>query len=129
MNKTRRSFLSVFVTGALIAGTELLTAEAQETHPTHPPFPPPDPNKQQSQQQIPPDTPKPLELTPAERKAILTQDQKEIKKDVDDLFALAQDLKSQAEKTDSTSILSIGFVQKTEEIEKLARKIRNLARG
>lgn len=129
MNKARRSFLTGIVPGAAIAGIALLTAEAQQTRPTHPPFPPPDPSKQQSQQQIPPDAPKPPELTPAERKAILTQDQKEIKKDVDDLVALAQDLKSQAEKMDSTSILSIGFVQKTEDIEKLARKIRNLARG
>jgi gas vesicle protein len=129
MNKARRSFLTGFVPGAAIAATALLTAETQQSSPTHPPFPPTDPNKQQSQQQVPPDVPKPTELTPAERKAILARDQKEIKKEVDALLSLAQDLKSQTDKMDSTAILSVGFVQKTEEIEKLARKIRNLARG
>ncbi|MHB8486273.1 MAG: hypothetical protein ACYDCM_11190 [Candidatus Acidiferrales bacterium] len=51
-----------------------------------------------------------------------------MKKDVDRLFSLAQDLKEEAGKTDTVIVLSVAFVQKTEEIEKLAKKIRDLAR-
>lgn len=133
MVHSRRSFLTAVVPGATLAGIGLLSAEAQQSHPSRPPYPGMNPGQSQSQQQqqtqppsVIPETPK---LTPAERKAILTEDQKKIKKSVDELFNLAQELKNQAEKIDATSVLSVGFVQKTEEIEKLAKKIRNLARG
>ena len=137
MNDSRRLFLTAILPGAALAGMALLTAEAQQTHPPHPHIPGTNAGQtasqlqqqQQQQTQIPDVIPSTPKLTPAERKAILTDDQKQIKKDVDQLFGLAQDLKSQAEKMDSTAVLSIQFVQKTEEIEKLARKIRNLARG
>jgi hypothetical protein len=133
MNKARRSFLAVFVPGAAIAGAALLTADARQSQsrPTRPPVPDPNPGppKLQDQQPKPPDLPDPAEMTPSERKALLADDQKEIKKEVDALLSLVQDLKSQTEKMDSTTTLSVGFVQKTEEIEKLARKIRGLARG
>ncbi len=139
MNTSRRSFLRAIVPGAALAGAALSTARAQSSRPSSPSHPGSDSipgqgagqGQGQQQQQTPPpgaipETPK---LTPAERKAILTDDQKQIKKNVDELFSLAQELKEQSEKMDSTAVLSIQFVQKTEEIEKLARKIRNLARG
>ena len=136
MNGSRRLFLTAIMPGAALAGLASLTAEAQQSHPTHPPNPgmssgqtASQSQQQQQQTQIPEVIPNAPKLTPAERKAILTDDQKQIKKDVDQLFDLVQDLKSQAEKMDSTAVLSVLFVQKTEEIEKLARKIRNLARG
>ena len=134
MEKSRRTFLTVLVPGAALAGMAALAAEAQQSKPAHPPHPDSttahDAYQQDQQQTQPPgalpETPK---LTPEERKAILTDDQKQIKKDVDQLFGLAQDLKTQSEKMDSTQVLSLQFVEKTEEIEKLARKIRSLARG
>lgn len=134
MDNSRRSFLTVIVPGTVLAGMAVLTGEAEQTKPTRPTHPDPNPGQdahQQDQQQTQPpgslpETPK---LTPAERKAILTDDQKQIKKDVDELFGLAQDLKSQSEKMDSTQVLSFQFVEKAEAIEKLARKIRSLARG
>jgi len=38
-------------------------------------------------------------------------------------------LKTEVEKTDSTSVLSIGMVKKAEEIEKLAKQIKDHAKG
>ena len=62
-------------------------------------------------------------------KAILEERQKDIKKDVEKLYDLAAQLKSEVEKTDSTTILSLAMLRKAEEIEKLARQIKDRAKG
>lgn len=60
---------------------------------------------------------------------ILEMNQKRIKKDCDDLFKLAQELKEQVDKTDSVNVLSLPLISKAEQIEKLAKQIRDLARA
>ena len=62
-------------------------------------------------------------------KLILEANQKEIKKNVEKLYDLANELKTEVEKTDSVQVLSLAMLRKTEEIEKLARDIRNRAKG
>ena len=62
-------------------------------------------------------------------KLILEANQKEIKKNVEKLFDLASELKAEVEKTDSVQVLSLAMLRKTEEIEKLAKDIRNRAKG
>jgi hypothetical protein len=62
-------------------------------------------------------------------KAILEANQKGIKKNVERLFQLASELKTEVEKTDSAQVLSLALLKKTEEIEKLARDIRSRAKG
>jgi hypothetical protein len=62
-------------------------------------------------------------------KQIQERNQKEIHKDVEKLFALAEDLKHAVDKTDSTAVLSLSLVQKAREVEKLAHQIANLAVG
>ena len=62
-------------------------------------------------------------------KAVLEESQKDIKKNVERLFDLASELKEQVEKTDSTTTLSLALVKKAEEIEKLARQIKDRAKG
>jgi hypothetical protein len=62
-------------------------------------------------------------------KAMLAERQKSIKKDVEKLYDLAAQLKTEVEKTDSTTILSLAMLKKAEEIEKLARQIKDHARG
>jgi hypothetical protein len=62
-------------------------------------------------------------------KAVLEENQKDIKKNVEKLFDLASQLKEQVEKTDSTTTLSLALVKKAEEIEKLARQIKDRAKG
>lgn len=68
-------------------------------------------------------------LPPRPTKSILDQNQKDIKKDVEKLYDLAKDLKAEVEKTDATAVLSLGMVKKAEEIEKLARQIKEHAKG
>jgi hypothetical protein len=62
-------------------------------------------------------------------KQIQEHNQREIHKDVEKLFTLAEELKAEVEKTDSTSVLSLALVQKAREVEKLAHQIANLAVG
>jgi HAMP domain-containing protein len=66
---------------------------------------------------------------PRDPKAILELRQKDIKKDVERLLELATELKKEVDKTDSSAVLSMPLLRKTEEIEKLAKHIRSLARG
>ena len=62
-------------------------------------------------------------------KTILESNQKDIKKNVERLFQLASELKTEVEKTDSVLVLSLALLKKTEEIEKLAKDIRSRAKG
>ena len=62
-------------------------------------------------------------------KAMLEERQKSIKKDVEKLYDLAAQLKTEVEKTDSTTTLSLAMLKKAEEIEKLARQIKDHAKG
>jgi hypothetical protein len=62
-------------------------------------------------------------------KQILKQNQDQIHDDVEKLYTLASELKDQVEKTDSANVLSLSMVGKAEQVEKLARQIKNLARG
>lgn len=66
---------------------------------------------------------------PPPTKAILKENEKDIKKDIEKLFQLASELKAEVEKTDSSQILSLAMVRKAEEIEKLAKGIKNRAKG
>jgi hypothetical protein len=62
-------------------------------------------------------------------KAMLEERQKNIRKNVDKLYELAAQLKAEVEKTDSTTVLSVGMLKKAEEIEKLAKQIKDHAKG
>ena len=59
----------------------------------------------------------------------LTEAQKDMRQNVEQLAKIAEDLKQEVEKTDSTKVLSLNLVHKTQEIEKLARHIGSLAKG
>lgn len=71
----------------------------------------------------------PGSFSPKANKAMLEERQKNIKKDVEKLYNLAEQLKSEVEKTDSTTILSLAMVKKAEEIERLAKQIKDRAKG
>lgn len=118
MEGQRRFFLKMLIPGAIFSGAAILGAQDR-------PKPPHDPA------QFPQDVPPQSALPPVPKppsKIQLKANQREIKKEVDRLFSLAQDLKEEAGKTDTVVVLSVAFVEKTEEIEKLAKKIRDLAR-
>ena len=62
-------------------------------------------------------------------KVRLEENQKDIKRDIEKLFDLASQLKEQVEKTDATTVLSLAMLKKAEEIERLARQIKEHAKG
>jgi hypothetical protein len=71
----------------------------------------------------------PNNTPPPDVKLELKHSQQQIKDDVEKLFTLAEKLKEQVEKTDSTAVLSVAFVESTKQIESLAKHIRSLAVG
>jgi hypothetical protein len=75
------------------------------------------------------DDPNPNPNLKSPAKVRLEENQKDIKKDIEKLFDLASQLKAQVEKTDATSVLSLAMVKKADEIERLARQIKELAKG
>ena len=60
---------------------------------------------------------------------LLQEKQEEIKKQVQQLFELASELKTEADKTDSTFVLSLPVLKKAQQIQKIAKHIQSLARG
>jgi hypothetical protein len=62
-------------------------------------------------------------------KKVLENNDKDIKKKVEQLYQLAKELREEVESTDSTKILSVNLLKKAEEIEKLAHDIKNRSKG
>ena len=67
--------------------------------------------------------------TPAAPRKDLKADEKDIRKQVQLLAQYADELKKEVEKTDSTKVLSIQMLRRTQDIEKLAHHIATLAAG
>jgi hypothetical protein len=62
-------------------------------------------------------------------KAIARANQITIRTDIAKLYEMVSDLKEEIEKTDATATLSISVVKKAQQIEKLAKQIKELAKG
>ncbi len=62
-------------------------------------------------------------------KAIERANQQEIRADITKLYAMVTELKEEIEKTDATATLSVSVVKKAQQIEKLAKQIKGLAKG
>jgi hypothetical protein len=126
MDTKRRIFITGFVPGAILAAAHFtgFTPAAVRAALM--------PNQQQQQNPVlpvPPNHPILPAAVPPPSSAQLRQNQRDLRKDVDQLFSLAQELKTLADKNDAAQELSVGLIAKTEEIEKLAKKIRDLARS
>jgi hypothetical protein len=115
MLDSRRRFLTVLCATSAPLGLLVRTLAAQ--HPGSHPQP------IGEQKTDDPNSPK------ATTKAILQANEKDIKKNVEKLYELASELKTEVEKTDSVQVLSLAMLKKTEEIEKLAKEIKSLAKG
>lgn len=116
MYQQRRRLLRMFSCGALAVLLRPKTTSAQS------PVPPP-PRRDLGDRDELPNPP------PGAKKAVLEQHQKDIRKDVERLYALASELKTEVDKTDATVVLSLAMVKKAEEIEKLAKQIKDHAKG
>ena len=122
MRETRRVFVR-----AMAAAAGFLAAENGWPLAQYPPTPPPPPQ--------PAETPNPAEIhsnpqaTAAAKRAMLRQNEKEFREGVDRLYQLTSELREEVQKTTTTDVLSVRMVKKTEEIEKLAKALKNKARG
>jgi hypothetical protein len=114
--RNRRTFLGGLLTAGL--ATRLTGAMAQTQNPKLPQDP-----------KTTPDTSPENPLAPSAEKRMLEENQKDIKKKVEKLYELASELKGEVDKTDSSKVLSLNLVRKAEEIEKLAREIKNRSKG
>lgn len=122
MPESRRRLLMTLATVAGVWFTEPLLFGFQAPHPQPIPSPnAPNPN-------YPPGLNGP-DSNPTNAKVIKKQNQAEIKTDVTMLSQLVSELKAQVEKIDSDATLSIPVVKKAQQIEKLAKQIKDLAKG
>jgi hypothetical protein len=119
----RRSFLSSMVVGLAAMGTLF----AQDQQPQQGPEPSKVPSLPGSDAagKSPVDEPN---FHP-DPKAQLKENQRNAKRDAAQLLQLAQELKNEVDRTNQTDVLSLPLIRKAEEIEKLARQIRTLARA
>ena len=63
------------------------------------------------------------------RAAMLLQNEKEFRQGVEQLSMLVNELKEEVEKTPATDTLSVRMYKKAQEIEKLAKQIKNKVKG
>jgi hypothetical protein len=113
MYSSRRAFIGASL--SLAASAAL--APAQQAPP--PPFPP------QPQQQPPPEPTR----NPKRDRIILKANRESIGKDLARMSELVDQLQDQFKQNDTTEILSLDVIRKSEEIEKLAKQIKDLVRG
>ena len=122
MKTGRRLFLSSVA--AALAGTQAVLAADQGRPPQpHPPgssIPDASGSGRTEDMPVPP---------MADPKAQLKEEQKILRRDVNRLLQMAEDLKSESDKTPETDVLSLSLVKKAEDIEKLARQIRDRIRA
>jgi hypothetical protein len=64
-----------------------------------------------------------------DQKAIDKQNQAQMREDIDKMYALISDLKQEFSLTNSANVLSLSVVKKAKEIEKLAKQVKDLAKG
>jgi hypothetical protein len=113
MDASRRVFLNAAVT--LVAATA--AGAAQERHPPSPfPIPSQGPPSQ------PPAVPKP-------DRSVLKMNRETITKDVARMAELIEQLQKALEANSTTEVLSLDVLRKSEEIEKLAKQVKDLVRG
>jgi hypothetical protein len=60
---------------------------------------------------------------------MLQQNEREFREGVEQLSMLVNELKEEVEKTTATDVLSVRMYKKAQEIEKLAKQIKNKAKG
>lgn len=122
MTETRRHILTTFFGAAVVLPVKPLLAWLQDNGRVIKPHPYPDGRDPSA----PPVLDSPSRINP---KAIEMQNQKELRANVSKLYDMVLELKEQVEKTDANSTLSLSVMKKAQQIEKLAKQIKNLTRG
>jgi hypothetical protein len=119
-----RSRRTLFVTLAEVAGflavAPMLTAQMS---------PQPMPSPHAPDPHFPPGLDGPQVRPDSGTKQVDPEVEARIKQDVRQLYLLASDLRLQVEKANPGSTLSLSVVKDAQEIEKLAKQVKNLAKG
>jgi hypothetical protein len=63
------------------------------------------------------------------KKLQLAQNEKQFREGVERLYQLTGELREEVQQTPTASVLSVRMVKKTDEIEKLAKQLKNKAKG
>jgi hypothetical protein len=122
MADSRRQVLKTLASAAaaIATGSILLSAQMR-------PLPQPRPSPNAPDPNVPSglDGPQPTKET----KVIPPVNVKEIREEVDKMYELTSELKKQLETTDVSAMLSISVVDKAKQIEKLAKRVKDQAKG
>jgi len=119
MHTSRRTFIGSSIT--MLAAASLGAAQQETQVPLPKPMPPfPNPQGQE-----------PLELPPVPKpnRAVLKANRETIAKDVTRMADLVEQLQKALDANSTTEVLSLDVLRKSEEIEKLARQVRELVKA
>ena len=120
MHETRRTFMLALAaaTGCFAMPESPLFAQRHGGFPT-----PPQPAERQN--------PATLSNDPnrASAKALLEENEREFRTGIERLYQLTGELRDEVQKTATTEVLSLHIYKKTEEIEKLAKQLKNKAKS
>lgn len=109
---------SVFRVALLVLLLVLLTGAQNNPHPQ----PPPRPGARMPEMDIPPAMRHQMD------RQLNLERQQSLKKDTDQLYQLATELKQAVDKSNE-NVLSIDVIRKAEQIEKLAKQVKNKMKG
>jgi hypothetical protein len=124
MFHARHSLTIIFAAAVILMSAG---SSAPQSHPTFPPVKPiPSPNAPNPN--YPPGLNGP-EQTGPDAKKMNRQNQAEIKADVEKLYDLIGELREQVQSSDANSTLSLSVVKKAQQIEKLAKQVKDRAKG
>jgi|ERR1700690_355933 hypothetical protein len=123
MFNSRRHLLQSFVvvSGALAAAPLLLSQGVPSSPPYKASPNAPNPNFPQGMNG-------PAPTVPSE-KAIYKQNQALMKQDIEKMYALVSELRQDVQLTDTTAVFNVGFVKRAKEVEQLAKRVKDLAKG
>jgi hypothetical protein len=126
MSQSRRHVVASLVgaAGILAASPFLFSGLPMQSH-----TPQPIPSPNAPNQNFPPGLNGPDNRLPSDHKNVDSKKQGEIKSDIQKLFELASELKNETEKADLNSMLPVSMIKKAQQIEKLAKQIRELSKG
>jgi hypothetical protein len=126
MPQSRRNLLTIFVGAAgVLAAQPLLMSALPGQGRTPQPIPSPNaPNPN-----YPPGLNGPDLSPPKDKNAVDPKKQQEIKTDIEKLYELVSELREQATKADWNSTMPVSVIKQAQQIEKLAKHIKELSKG
>ncbi len=118
MLESRRELLVGLVGAAgLMSSASLLAGAGAQYPPSRPTPPTGDPGALSGQPR------------PASPRVLSPKDKELLRTDLDQLYRLVSELLKEYQSADPHTVLSVSFVKKADQAEKLAKQVKNLARG